>query len=423
MLDAFGNAIGNSIVASMMPATPEQAAKTAREAGKQAVLNGATPQEAKAIELQTYARESGGTVEAAGHVRTGTGSFAHDDNEGFWLSNGSERAFIGYGASQSDVSDFLGNSAARDLGMSYAAQVMGIRHGANTAFTDGMNRGFENSVRPGVVAQQRQQRQVSNQLDAINRTIYEDMRSGWFNKAKNVTEASWNLLSRTGDVSNLDSAPLWKGLAGHGDMEFRQDMSTVLTLGANKDPRYMRWLSQVDVSQLNQMSPEKRAGTMFDMWATGVHPSNPTFSDGSPVVESLRNTNAVNTAITLHTNKPENLKFISDFNSSGVLGVQDPTTNVRGYWWRPIKDPFDSLGWNAMMDATFPKVDWEQHYIGSWTIDKVEYKTGTKIGISGHNDTSWRSLMYGVPDSYATPGPLQTINWKYEWSESENKYK
>ncbi len=125
----------------MMPATPEQAAKTAKEAGKQAVLNGATPQEAKAIELQTYARESGGAVEAAGHVRTGTGSFAHDDSEGFWLSNGSERAFIGYGASQSDVSDFLGNSAARDLGMNYAAQVMGIRHGANAALAQGMARG------------------------------------------------------------------------------------------------------------------------------------------------------------------------------------------------------------------------------------------------------------------------------------------
>ncbi len=75
------------------------------------------------------------------------------------------------------------------------------------------------------------------------------------------------------------------------------------------------------------------------------------------------------------------------------------------------------------MDATFPKVDWEQHYIGSWTIDRVEYISGTKIGVSGHNDTSWRSLMYGVPDSYTTPGPLQTIRWKYEWNESAQKYK
>lgn len=410
----------------MMPATPQQAEKKAEVAAEQAKRSGASPGQVEAIKLETYARERGAVVEPVTTTADGRSTsvtLRGEEHTGFRLSNGKDTALIDYSAGLDAVSDFLGDSPARDLGMQYAAQVMTIQQKSQQAFDDGYNRGFVSSVRSGVRAQQQQQLQTSRQLDAINQTVYEDIQSSWFNKAKNVAEASWSLLSRTGDVSNLDSAPLWKGLAGHGDMEFRQDMSTVLTLGANKDPRYMRWLSQVDVSQLNQMTPEKRAGAMFDMWATGVHQSNTTFSDGSPVVESLRNTNAANRAITLHINKPKNLQFISDFNSSGVLGAQEPTKDFRGYWWRPIKDPFDSKGWNAMMDATFPKVDWEQHYIGSWSIGRVEYTSGTNIRVSGFNDTSWRSLMYGVPDSYTTPGPLQTINWKYEWNESAKKYK
>lgn len=51
----------------MTPATPQQAEKKAKAAAQQAVLSGASPQEARAIELQTYARESGGTVDT--HLR------------------------------------------------------------------------------------------------------------------------------------------------------------------------------------------------------------------------------------------------------------------------------------------------------------------------------------------------------------------
>jgi len=104
------------------------------------VLNGASPQAAKAIELQTYARESGGTVEAVSQSADATrhGSFAYDSDDGFWLSNGSDRAFIGYGASMNDVSDFLGNSPARDLGMQYASSRLVAKQARDNAFYDGV---------------------------------------------------------------------------------------------------------------------------------------------------------------------------------------------------------------------------------------------------------------------------------------------
>ena len=127
----------------MMPATPQQAEKKAKAAAQQAVLNGASPQEARAIELQTYARESGGTIEAvaASGGKTGRGSFAYDSDDGFWLSNGSERALIGYGASMSDVSSFLGNSGARDLGMKFAYDRLVAKQETDAAFARGMVRG------------------------------------------------------------------------------------------------------------------------------------------------------------------------------------------------------------------------------------------------------------------------------------------
>lgn len=127
----------------MMPATPQQAEKKAKAAAQQAVLNGVSPQEAKAIELQTYARESGGTIEAvaASGGKTGRGSFAYDSDDGFWLSNGSDRALIGYGASMNDVSSFLGNSAARDLGMQYASSRLVAKQAADAAFARGVVRG------------------------------------------------------------------------------------------------------------------------------------------------------------------------------------------------------------------------------------------------------------------------------------------
>jgi hypothetical protein len=142
-LHPFGNALGNSIVSSMMPATPQQAEKKAKAAAQQAVLNGASPQEAKAIELQTYARESGGTIEAvaASGGKTGRGSFAYDSDDGFWLSNGSDRALISYGASMNDVSDLLGNSAARGLGMQYASSRLVAKQASDTAFARGVARG------------------------------------------------------------------------------------------------------------------------------------------------------------------------------------------------------------------------------------------------------------------------------------------
>jgi hypothetical protein len=142
--DVFGNALGNSIVSKLSgTSSPQQAEKKAKAAAQQAVLSGASPQEARAIELQTYARESGGTVEAvaASGGKTGRGSFAYDSDDGFWLSNGTERVRLGWDASMNDVSDFLGNSGARDLGMQYASSRLVAKQASDAAFARGVTRG------------------------------------------------------------------------------------------------------------------------------------------------------------------------------------------------------------------------------------------------------------------------------------------
>ncbi len=171
----FGNALGNSIVAGLSStATPQQAEKKAKAAAHKAVLSGASPQEALMLEKQTYAQELGGTVNpvsAADNdetIDTGRRTSSVDGNAGFWLSDGNDRAFIDYNSSFDAISGFLGNSAARDLGMKFAAQTIIGHHKAQQAFDDGMNKGFVSSVRPGVRAQQQRQQQTARQLDAMN---------------------------------------------------------------------------------------------------------------------------------------------------------------------------------------------------------------------------------------------------------------
>jgi hypothetical protein len=173
--DAFGNALGNSIVAGLSSTTtPQQAEKKAKAAAHKAVLSGASPQQALMLEKQTYAQELGGTVNPGSvadsdeTVDTGRRTSSVDGNAGFWLSDGNDRAFIDYNSSLDAISGFLGNSAARDLGMKFAAQTIIGHHKAQQAFDDGMNKGFVSSVRPGVRAQQQLQQQTARQLDAMN---------------------------------------------------------------------------------------------------------------------------------------------------------------------------------------------------------------------------------------------------------------
>jgi hypothetical protein len=61
--DAFCNALGNSIVSSVMPAIPQQAEKKAEAAAEQAKRRGASAGQVEAIRLETYARERGAVVE------------------------------------------------------------------------------------------------------------------------------------------------------------------------------------------------------------------------------------------------------------------------------------------------------------------------------------------------------------------------
>ncbi|MCT6699309.1 hypothetical protein [Rheinheimera sp. 4Y26] len=164
----------------MMPATPQQAEKKAEVAAEQAKRRGASPRQVEAIKLETYARERGAVVEPVTTTADGRSTsvtLRGEEHTGFRLSNGKDTALIDYSAGLDAVSDFLGDSPARDLSMQYAAQVMTIQQKSQQAFDDGYNRGFVSSVRSGVRAQQQQQLQTSRQLDVINQQRYNETKN------------------------------------------------------------------------------------------------------------------------------------------------------------------------------------------------------------------------------------------------------
>ncbi|HCU64388.1 MAG TPA: hypothetical protein DF774_01365 [Rheinheimera sp.] len=200
------------------------------------MLNGASPQEAKAIELQTYALESGGTIEAVSQSsgKALHGSFAYDSDDGFWLSNGTDRVRLGWDASMTDVSDFLGNSAARDLGMQYASSRLVAKQAADAAFARGVARG-EAMYAAGV----RNREQIGVDFSGFNRNVdayvrfregqraqFNDFYSGLngvqrfaFNAGANLFggllnggKAIGNLTAFTGIQGRQDFADSWGGL-------------------------------------------------------------------------------------------------------------------------------------------------------------------------------------------------------------------
>jgi hypothetical protein len=142
--DAFGNAIGNSIVSAMMPATPQQAEKKAEAAAEQAKRRGASPEQVEAIKLETYARERGAVVEPVTTTSDGRSTsvtLRGEEHTGFRLSNGKDTALIDYSAGLDAVSDFLGDSPARNLAMQYAASRLVAKQASDAAFARGVVRG------------------------------------------------------------------------------------------------------------------------------------------------------------------------------------------------------------------------------------------------------------------------------------------
>lgn len=144
-VDAFGNALGNSIVrAGQKTAQVNENKEIGQQVYDQAVATGKSPQEATFLAAQAIAEKRGGAIELSsseGSLPSGRGSFSYDDSEGFWLSNGTDRGLISYNASLDDVSQFLAGSPAYNLGMGYASQMIGIQQSANASFARGVARG------------------------------------------------------------------------------------------------------------------------------------------------------------------------------------------------------------------------------------------------------------------------------------------
>jgi hypothetical protein len=124
VVDAFGNAIGNSIVAGMQSKQTQANTNKAKDTIAKAVENGATPQEAVQQVAQQIASENGGTI-SGGRASytdeyTGTGTTltnSKGETAEFFIDNATT-VQSGYNLIES-MSDFLGSSpgAGMMLGM------------------------------------------------------------------------------------------------------------------------------------------------------------------------------------------------------------------------------------------------------------------------------------------------------------------
>jgi hypothetical protein len=155
--DAFGNALGNSVVRAQSGGSAtgggDKAAK-GTQAGQQvyqeAINGGASPQQATVAAARAIAESTGGAVNVTDELAaqlTAKNSFAYNENDTFQLSNGSDTAIINFGRPEdvnytlSGISQFLSGSPASDLSYNFAVNSIAGKFGRDASFAAGVARG------------------------------------------------------------------------------------------------------------------------------------------------------------------------------------------------------------------------------------------------------------------------------------------
>lgn len=355
----------------MMPATPQQAEKKAEVAAEQAKRRGASPGQVEAIKLETYARERGAVVEPVTTTADGRSTsvtLRGEEHTGFRLSNGKDTALIDYSAGLDAVSDFLGDSPARALGMQYAAQVMTIQQKSQQAFDDGYNRGFVSSVRSGVRAQQQQQLQTARQLDAQSLQKWQADQA----RAKMTTLEKVQLGL---DVTGMTEIPIVSQLAELGSAGISLYNGDYVGAGlgvASMLPIAGKWAEAAKVERLTErmkvysdaiptspskvFKPEMVDSYLDVRFAELTSSGRPkTFMLGEGQRDVARAAKANNNAVQILEIWPDNMKFMDAY---------DPLTNR-------VKPGFESMHQMS--------VDFNKHVIRRLVNEGYEFKTiGTR---------------------------------------------
>lgn len=90
--------------------------------------------------------------------------------------------------------------------------------------------------------------------------------------------------------------------------------------------------------------------------------------------------------------------------------------NVGG-WYSSSVD--ETLGITSNWQAD-PSFSWDQHFIGSYSIDRAYMSSQSMMEVRASNTSSWSSMTPTPAFSYTDEGPFRTILWKYSWNEAIN---
>lgn len=266
-------------------------------------------------------------------------------------------------------------------------------------------------------------------------------------------------------LKEFNSKQLRKLLNGTASIEDRTILAGVLTAGRSGDERYRAYLENVDTQMLNQLSKVDRFEVMFEFFATGINPKSTkfekingvlypsmTFTDG-PIIDALSGTESidfvrqklsVDPSVSLenvrgawydfsypikHTNQWMNNMLEAIVSGGNMLEAYDPrgymamnkagenfSGNVGGWFESRINS---TLGVNSNWSPN-NNFDWDQHFIGGYSVEKAYITSTTKMQVRASNATSWISMTPYFANSYTDSGPFRNFIWNYHWSEAFN---
>jgi hypothetical protein len=155
---------------------------------------------------------------------------------------------------------------------------------------------------------------------------------------------------------------------------------------------------------LRPLPPDDRRQGLKDVaamtwnWTTGTGPEKRVFGPGTVQVTEMSNAPCVNAARENFYNKNR------DVLSSGQLGHLQPYTNFRA-----------KFGLGDLLTNGSPT----QQFVGSYRVDVVPIDSGTNLRFTLTNDSSFKSLGYGITPAWERSafGPGGNMWQTYTWTE------